>query len=412
MRHAKISEFPWRSGNRVRLLENGEEFFAAAFAAIDAAQREILIETFILFEDKIGLELHRRLVAAARRGVRVELTVDGFGSPHFSPEFLAEFAQAGVRMRVFDPHPRWLGMRLHVFRRMHRKLLVADARVAMVGGINFSADHVLDFGPEAKQDYAVEIEGPTVADIHGFLCDAIASSSGTGESWWPSRDTATAEAAGAADAMFVPRDNQRRRDSIEREYRRAFRTARREILIANAYFFPGYGFLRDLRDAAKRGVKVSLIFQGEPDMQVALAAARTLYRHLVDAGVRVYEYCERPFHGKVALADDWATVGSSNLDPLSLSLNLEANVFVRDPAFVADLRGRLEDLMRNHCQAVDEASVPKGHFWQALTRPLLFHFLRRFPEWAGWLPAHAPRMTLAKPPADASSGTPPSGAPG
>ena len=397
------SEYPWRGGNRVRLLENGEEFFACAFAAIDGAQRELLIETFILFEDKIGLELHRRLIAAAQRGVRVELTVDSFGSPHFSPEFLAGFAQAGVRMHLFDPHPRWLGMRLHMFRRMHRKLLVADARLAMVGGINFSADHVLDFGPEAKQDYAVEIEGPAVADIHRFLLDALASA-GTGESWRPSRETPVAEPSpGDADVMFVPRDNKRRRDSIEREYRRAFRAAQREIVIANAYFFPGYGFLRDLRDASKRGVKVSLIFQGEPDMQVALAAARTLYRHLVDAGVRIYEYCERPFHGKVALADDnWATVGSSNLDPLSLSLNLEANVFVRDAAFVADLRGRLESLMRDHCQAVDEATVPKGHFWQVATRPLLFHFLRRFPEWAGWLPAHTPRMTLAKPPADAS----------
>lgn len=402
MRNLPTSEFPWRSGNRVRLLENGEEFFAAVFDAIDAAQRQILLETFILFEDKIGQELHRRLIAAAHRGVRVEVTVDGFGSPHFSPEFLAAFAEAGVRLRVFDPHPRWLGMRLHVFRRMHRKLMVVDERVATVGGINFSADHVLDFGPRAKQDYAVELVGPAVADIHAFLQEALVSP-GTGESWRPAREIASAEQIGTADVMFVPRDNDHRRTTIEREYRRAIRLARREIVLANAYFFPGYGFLRDLRDASRRGVKVSLIFQGEPDMQVALAAARSLYRHLVDAGVRIHEYCERPFHGKVALVDDgWATVGSSNLDPLSLSLNFEANVFIRDPAFVADLRARLADLMQNHCQAVDPATVPHGRFWHVLTRPLLFHCLRRFPKWAGWLPAHTPKMALAKPPAGTS----------
>ncbi len=400
MREFRASAFPWRGGNRVRLLENGEEFFAAAFAAIEAAGREVLIETFILFEDKVGQALHQRLVAAARRGVRVELTVDGFGSPHFSPEFLAGLTEAGVRLRVFDPHPTWLGMRLHVFRRMHRKLLVADRRIAMVGGINFSADHVLDFGPEAKQDYAVELEGPIVADIHSFMRDALAST-GTGESWRPSREAADAARAGSAEVMFATRDNRHRRDSIEREYRRAFRAARREIVLANAYFFPGYGFLRDLRHAARRGVKVSLIFQGEPDMQVALAAARTLYRHLVDAGVRIFEYCERPFHGKVALVDDdWATVGSSNLDPLSLSLNLEANVFIRDPAFVAELRGKLDALMRDHCQAVDEATVPRGRFWHVLTRPLLFHCLRRFPKWAGWLPAHTPKVAVVKPPVE------------
>jgi len=400
MRHGGVGPFPWRAGNRVALLENGEEFFARAYAAIDAARSEVLIESFILFEDKIGKELHRHLIEAAARGVRVEMTVDSYGSPHFSPGFLAGLAEAGVRLRVFDPHPRLLGMRLHMFRRMHRKLLVADARVALVGGINFSADHVLDFGPEAKQDYAVEIEGPVVADIHGFMREAL-DTQGTGESWRPSRAAPAAAHAGKADVMFVPRDNQRRRNSIEHEYRRAIRSARREVLIANAYFFPGYGFLRELRNAARRGVKVALIFQGQPDMQVALAAARTLYSHLVGAGVHIHEYCERPFHGKVALVDDgWATVGSSNLDPLSLSLNLEANVFIRDPEFTAELRRRMYDLLEHHCRTVDPASVPRSRFWEVATRPLVFHALRRFPAWAGWLPAHTPKMALAKPPAD------------
>ena len=161
----------------MRLLENGEEFFARAFAAIAAAQHEILIETFILFEDKVGLELHRLLVEAARRGVRVEILVDGYGSPSFSPEFLAELTAAGVRLRVFDPHRRLFGMRLHVFRRMHRKLLVVDGTLAFVGGINYSADHLADFGPTAKQDYAVELQGPVVADIRGFTSggDSVAA---------------------------------------------------------------------------------------------------------------------------------------------------------------------------------------------------------------------------------------------
>ncbi|GAB3360831.1 cardiolipin synthase ClsB [Lysobacter tyrosinilyticus] len=391
------SPFSWRGGNRVAVLENGEEFFARVFAAIDDAQREVLIETFILFEDKIGMELQRRLIAAARRGVKVEVTVDGFGSPQFSTEFLSALSEAGVKLRVFDPQPRWLGMRLNLFRRMHRKLVVADERVALVGGINYSADHVMDFGAEAKQDYAVVIEGPVVADIHSFLRVAMGPP-GTGEAWRPSRGTVESAPRGSAEVMFAVRDNHRYSRSIEREYRRAIRAAREEIVIANAYFFPGYGFLRDLRHAAKRGVKVSLIFQGEPDTKVALAAARSLYRHLVDAGVRVFEYCERPFHGKIAAIDDgWATVGSSNLDPLSLSLNLEANVFIRDREFVADLRARLGDLMQSHCHPVDPVSVPRGRFWQVLARPLLFHCLRRFPTWAGWMPAHTQRIALAKP---------------
>lgn len=394
----------WRGGNRARLLENGEEFFAAAFAAIAGAKREILLETFILFEDKVGLELHRLLVQAAQRGVRVEALVDGYGSPAFSSEFLSQLSDAGVRFRSFDAHRPLLGIRLHVFRRMHRKLLAIDGRLAFVGGINFSADHLADYGPSAKQDYAVELEGPAVADIRGFIEASIASR-GVGAAWHPAHRASDASPAGDARIMFLLRDNAYRSDAIEQEYRRAIRAAEREIMIANAYFFPGYGFLRDLRNAARRGVAVSLVLQGQPDTQIALTAARTLYRHLVDAGVRIHEYCERPFHGKVALVDDdWCTVGSSNLDPLSLSLNLEANVFIRDKAFVRDLRERLNDLMEHYCQAVDPADVPQRSFWQSLTRPLLFHCLRHFPDWAGWLPAHTPKTSLVAPPANARHG--------
>jgi cardiolipin synthase len=111
----------------------------------------------------------------------------------------------------------------------------------------------------------------------------------------------------------------------------------------------------------------------------------------------VLDYCERPFHGKVALVDEeWATVGSSNLDPLSLSLNLEANVFLRDREFVRNLRARLETLQREHCQLVDRATLPRRRLFDALLRPLVFHCARRFPRWAGWLPAHAPRIRLVR----------------
>ena len=382
-----------RDGHRMRVLENGEEFFARVGEAIDLAREEVLLETFILFEDKVGLDLQRRLVAAARRGVRVELTVDGYGSPGFSPGFIAAFADAGVRLRVFDPHRPLLGMRMHVFRRLHRKLLLVDAERAFVGGINFSADHLADFGPTAKQDFSIEVEGPVVATIRDFMLSALGGD-GTGEHWRPTPGTGGFDAP----VQFLSRDNRRRSRAIEAEYRRAIRAARREVLIANAYFFPGYGFLRDLRNAARRGVAVTLVVQGEPDTRIALTAARTLYRHLLESGVAIHEYCRRPFHGKVAVIDrEWATVGSSNLDPLSLSLNLEANVFVRDGGFASALHRRLQRLLHEDCQRVDESRVPPWRPWHVLTRPLLFHFLRRFPAWAGLLPAHAPATELMEP---------------
>ena len=143
------------------------------------------------------------------------------------------------------------------------------------------------------------------------------------------------------------------------------------------------------------------MLQGEPDTRLARTAARMLYRALLDGGVRVFEYCRRPFHGKVAVIDgEWATVGSSNLDPLSLSLNLEANVFVRDAAFAADLRERLRVLMATECRAIDAAAVPSRTLGDAVLRALAYHCLRRFPDWAGLLPAHTPRLARVRDAAD------------
>ena len=396
-------DFQWRGGNAVALLENGEAYFERAFAAIAQAREEVLLETFILFEDKVGNRLHALLVEAATRGVQVDVLVDGFGSPHFSDDFLASLTRSGVRLRSFDPRRPVLGMRTHWFRRMHRKLLVVDGTTAFVGGINYSVDHLAECGPKSKQDYAVELRGPVVADIRSFVKTAIATR-GMGEPWRAPREPEPIPAAGQARVQFALRDNRRHRTAIEREYRRVIRGARSEVIIANAYFFPGYGFLRDLRRAARRGVRVVIVIQGQPDVPMILSAARALYRYLLDAKVELFEFCETQFHGKVALVDgDWATVGSSNLDPLSLALNLEANVFVDDPDFNRDLRARMQALLAR-CTAVDPAQVPRNTWWQRLTRPLLFHVLRRFPGWAGWLPAHVPRATLLQP-AQVAAGT-------
>jgi cardiolipin synthase len=388
----------WISGNKFALIENGEAFFPRVFEVIAAAQREVLLETFILYEDKVGKSLHAVLLAAARRGVQVDMTIDGWGSPDLSAEFISTLTAAGVRVHVFDPTPR-LFRRINLFRRMHRKLVVADGTRAFVGGINYSADHLADFGPQAKQDYAVEIEGPIVAHIRNFAHAAIAEGS-TGRHWFRrhAAPSATKSPAGAGngDAMFVWRDNREHTNDIERQYRLAIRLARRRVVIANAYFFPGYVFLKELRKAARRGVEVSLILQGTPDMPIVQTAASMLYHHLLRAGVRVYEYCDRPLHGKVALVDDeWATVGSSNLDPLSLSLNLEANVMIRDRGFNQQLSENLEKLMTHSCKKIKAEDLNESGTWRLIRSFFLFHVLRRYPAWAGWFPAHVPKLALA-----------------
>ncbi|WP_372866409.1 cardiolipin synthase ClsB, partial [Pseudomonas sp.] len=241
--------FPWRAGNRLSLLINGEAFFPRVFEAIRAAEREVLIETFILFEDKVGSQLQAELIAAAERGVRVELTVDGYGSADLSSAFVTAMSEAGVRVHMFDPQPRLLGMRTNLFRRMHRKLVVIDDRQAFVGGINFSADHLADYGPEAKQDYAVEVEGPVVHDIRQFVLTMLAPPAQRRHGWrrrartTPGSQAADQAGADSGQAQLVIRDNRQHRIDIEQQYLQAIRGARQRLLIANAYFFPGYRLL-------------------------------------------------------------------------------------------------------------------------------------------------------------------------
>jgi cardiolipin synthase len=382
----------WVADNRFELLENGEAYYPRVFAAIAGARSEVLLETFILFDDVVGRKLREALLAAAKRGVRVQVMVDGWGSPDLGDDFLRPLLDAGVRWRIFEPAWRWFGWRVNAFRRMHRKLVVVDAEMAFVGGINYSADHLASFGELAKQDYAVLLQGPVVAQIHRFCRQQADPSRSAGSSWWSRwsrhRRARRVRAGEQGWAAFVVRDNGLHRHDIERQYRLALRSARSQVTIANAYFFPGHRLLREMRRAAARGVRVELILQGRPDMPIVKVAASLLHAQLIRSGVHIYEYCERPLHGKVAVVDGaWATVGSSNLDPLSLGLNLEANVLIRDREFARGLQARLRELVEHRCREVKLALPSTATpWWSRWTHALLYRVLRWWPRWLSALP--------------------------
>ena len=380
--------YPWRDGNRVNLLINGEDYYPRVFKAVRAARREILIETFIIFEDKVGRAFKNVLVAAARRGVHIEMTVDGYGTAELSPRYIGELTEAGINIHVFDPARRVFGLRSNLFRRMHRKILLIDGECAFIGGINYSADHLGDYGPMAKQDYALEVQGPVVADIHRDVLRMLKPVIKAPSDVCPGRCR-----VGDARLLLSIRDNADHSTDIEEQYLLAIRAAVHRLVIANAYFFPGYRLLRELRNASRRGVEVTLILQGQPDMPWVRSASRLLYNYLLRDGVRIFEYCQRPFHGKVALMDhEWSTVGSSNLDPLSLALNLEANLFIRDRALNRQLHDHLLGLATEHCTRITLARVTRGYWWRAPLIFIGFHLTRRFPAIAGLLPAHTPRL--------------------
>jgi cardiolipin synthase len=388
---------PWLAGHRFALLENGEAFFPAVLDAIAKAQREVLIETFIWEDDTVGHALREAVCEAARRGVQVDICADAYGSPRLSEAFLSEPCGLGVRVHVFDPRPTVMGLRTNLFRRLHRKIVVVDGEIALVGGINFEDKQNIGASERSKLDFAVHITGPVVDEIRAF-CRAFTQGQVAPQPrlrWWQrwvrGRRDALQPPQGEGLARFVYRDNGPRRTDIEQMYRSWIRAAQSEIIIANAYFFPGYRLLRQLRQAARRGVKVRLILQGMPDLKYARMAATTLYEYLIASGVEIHEYIERPLHAKVAVIDGrWVTIGSSNLDPLSLWLNLEANLFAGDRALASALRTRLIHLIEHCCRQVAYEQVAMPRWWRQLYRWALFHLVRRCPGWAERLGALGP----------------------
>ena len=357
-------------GNTVTLLQGGDELFPRMQAAIAAAEREVWLATYIFHDDPATTALADALKAAVERGVAVHVVVDGFGSIATMPRVRALFVGSGVQLEVFRPLDRWYSwLQPWQLRRLHQKLCVCDERVAFVGGINLLDDrHDINHGwtEMPRLDYAVEITGPLAASVHA-TARAMWARAHLWHSW---RDEVKALArsrrpvkqainlvrqlrgalapAPSAELMpvraaFLVRDNLRQRRSIERSYVEAIRGARERIDLAVPYFYPGRGFRVALRRAARRGVRVRLLLQGTVDYRIAALAARALYDELRHHGVRIYEYTPAFLHAKVAVVDaDWATVGSSNIDPLSLLLNLEANVVVRDTDFASALAARLQ----------------------------------------------------------------------
>ena len=336
-----------RRGNRIRLLRNVEEYFPALEREIDAAASEIFLETYIFEDDDTGQRIAAALMRAARRGVLVHLMIDGFGSHLFPEGPRQQLLESGVQLLVYRPELWTFRIKSTRLRRLHRKLAVVDGRIGFCGGINIIDHGDLRGNAPPRLDYAVSVEGPLVADMYAAARILWIRTAWTQlrRQWRPlAKPVLSVEPRGAQRAEFLVRDNVRHRHDIEEAYLRAIARARREVVIANAYFLPGRSFLKALCDAARRGVQVTLLLQGRMEYVLVHYASRALYRELLDAGVQIHEYTRNFLHAKVAVVDDsWATVGSSNIDPVSLLLAREANVVVRDRRFVRELRGSLLD---------------------------------------------------------------------
>lgn len=359
LRHTLLGRRYWQryrftSHNEVRLLRSGDEFFNALIARIDAAQRDVMLETYIFCDDEAGQDVNDALLRAAARGVRVRVITDGVGTARL--KMFEPWPAAGIEHRIYNPH---LFGRFG-FSRTHRKLAVVDDQYAYCGGINIVDDYDNNGEklPYRRWDFAVELQGPVVIDVHeafevqwrrirvghrpleSMRPDLAPHDAAALGSLRRRRRRRNKElwAAGEPCVAFVARDNLINRRAIEKAYLAAIGQARREILLANPYFMPGRKLRRALVLAARRGVVVKLII-GRKEFKALDYAVPFLYHALLRAGVQIAEYEKTLLHGKVAVVDSrWGTVGSSNLDALSLMLNNEANVVLINDPSIAGLR--------------------------------------------------------------------------
>ena len=401
-------------GNQVQLLAGGDMLFPAMCQAIASARHQVWLATYIFHDDPAAEAVAQALADAARRGVRVGVVVDGFGSMATLPRLRRWLDDAGVQLVVFRPLDRWWRL-LHPgqLRRLHQKLCVVDEEQGFVGGINIIDDrHDLNHGwtDRPRLDFAVAVQGPVVAQM-AQTARAMHTRARLGADWrdeavqlarsaepvarvrrilarlqmHPQAPASATASLAPVRAAFLVRDNLRQRRAIELAYIDAIGQARRRLVLVCPYFYPGRQFRRALRQAARRGVQVRLLLQGKADYRFAALAAQVLYDEMLASGVRVFEYMPAFLHAKVAVIDDdWATVGSSNIDPLSLLLNLEANVIVRDQAFAAQLALQVE---AGFMDAREVLRPPvTGGWWGTLQRGFVAwaaHWLLRLAGWTG-----------------------------
>lgn len=405
------------SGHHVQLLQSTAEFFPAMIHAMDAAQHDIRLETYIFDFTATGADVGAALARAALRGVQVRLVVDGAGTSILPADWRERFDAAGVQWRIFNPMGR-LGMLVPShWRRLHRKLCVVDGgtphAVGFCGGMNILDDY---YDPNhgalkaPRFDFSVRVTGPLVDNIiHAMdslwqrlqamrslrqheIGAAVTSWVSTRATVFGRNDSVETVTTAAVDspvrsrASLLLRDNVRHRKSIEKAYLKAIGDAHHEIIIANAYFVPGGKLRNALMAAARRGVKVKLLLQGRYEYFMQYHAARPVYSALLAAGVEIHEYASSFLHAKVAVVDAaepqaWATVGSSNLDPLSLLLAREANVVVQGSAFAQTLRATLVQAMVRDGKQINPADYANRP-WAQRARDRVAYALMRLALWS------------------------------
>jgi len=365
----------WRDGNTIQQLVSGGQTFPAMLTAIAGAQRSICLETYIYEEDGTGKRFAAALMERARAGVTVRLTYDAVGGFGMSATFVDELRAAGIEVAEFHPIAPWR-RRWSLSRRDHRKILVVDDEVAFTGGLNIADDYAaVEDGGKGWRDTHCMLRGPIVADLARLFRRTWLYCGGTPYNAPPPAEE-LAPAGGSTLARLLDNTQRRRRRRIRRAYVGAINAARHQILIENAYFLPDLVVRGALRRAMARGVEVRVIAPGHSDVRVIELASLLVFRRLARAGVRILRWRGVMLHAKTAVIDAiWSTIGSYNLDNISLFYNLEDTVEVLDAEHGAAMVRQFE-LDTANTDPFDEATWQRLPWWKKFGAWLAYQFRR------------------------------------
>jgi cardiolipin synthase len=349
-----ISGQPLMAGNKVSLLADGPATMRAMMAAIRAAQDHVNLETYIFEADEVGRALADLLIEKRAAGVTVNLIYDSVGSLDTPRSFFLRMREAGIAVLEYNPvNPLHAWGNWEINRRDHRKLLVVDGRIAFTGGVNISQVYgkssflqgKTEVPPDAKQaawrDTHMQIEGPVVAEFQKLFLDTWQRK--TTQPPMPAHYFPELKMQGSALVRAIGSTPERANYSVYETYVSAFAHADRYIHLTTAYFVPDKAVMQAMKNAAKRGVDVRIIFPSFSDVSILLHAGRSFYDDLLSAGIRVYERKQAMLHAKTAVIDGvWSTIGSTNLDMRSFLHNDELNAVVLS----VDFAERMDELFR------------------------------------------------------------------
>ena len=337
--------------NTVQLIRGGAPYFDALVQIAQNAQHSLHFQTYIFDEDETGQRVANALCNAATRGVQVYLLVDGYASQNLSASFRQQLQNAGVNFRFFEPV--FFTYKYYLGRRMHHKVLVADGQTGLVGGVNVSNRYNDMPGVPAWMDWALKVHGEAAAALHK-ICTRM----------WQRNVFKKTECLPRVLPPFTLPDNickvrvsrndwVFRRTDISASDREMFTRARSHATVMSSYFWPPSRLLRRIEVAARRGVAVRIVLAGHADVPLAKYAERYLYRRLFRAGIEVYEYQPGVLHAKIAFRDDeWATIGSYNVNNISAFASIELNLDVEDVSTATELRTAVEQIIAHDCRKV------------------------------------------------------------